>query len=379
MSRFHFYPPGLVFVVIVFSTIFFLPFSILAADLKLGATYPSYQVGDNVKVVILLSSPKESANAASAVVSFPTDKLTLTGLSREGSILNMWVRDPNYSNSLGQVTFEGVVLNKGYTGSAGNLLTVMFKAKSAGTATLSFKEGSILANDGQGTSILNKLGQLSITITPRVEPVVVPKPTIAATTTPKENIIPSPVVATTSPSVATSVPEQLFIEESQPTISNEIVAEAPKSFVASILNLTNLLILLMSLVIVLAGLLIMILLRGKSRRIVSVSNSVATTTSSNQSLAPAVYNGGCGVIFRGHSNPVNTVVLLRDGQVITKLRVSPDSSFEIILTGLIPGNYNFDLASVDAVGRQSVIQNFPILLSAGVILPINGIFTNPTT
>jgi len=193
MSRFNCCPPGLAFWVIVFAAIWFFPVSSWAADLILSSTYSDYQVGDNVKVTVLLAAPGESANAASGVIIFPTDKLAVVSISKDSSIFNLWVQEPTYSNSLGQVKFEGVILNPGFTGSAGRLVTVFFKAKEPGTAELFFQEGAILANDGQGTSLLKKLGRLPISITPaKVESA--PKkelpPTIIASTSPPIDITP---------------------------------------------------------------------------------------------------------------------------------------------------------------------------------------------
>lgn len=70
-------------------------------------------------------------------------------------------------------------MNPGFVGSSGKVLGVTFKAKSQGNAALTFANGSVLANDGQGTSILNGLGGANFTISP-------PAPT--PTPTPKEEI-----------------------------------------------------------------------------------------------------------------------------------------------------------------------------------------------
>jgi len=153
--------------------------SVQAADLKVVTDHKTYRVGDIVTARILLSSADRSANALSGVLSFPTDKLQVVSLSKVGSIINMWVKDPNFSNLTGQVSFEGVILNPGFTGSAGQVILVNLKAKKTGTAMLTFAAGSILANDGQGTSILGGLGQASFTIGQAVE---APVPAVAAKT-----------------------------------------------------------------------------------------------------------------------------------------------------------------------------------------------------
>jgi len=103
-------------------------------------------------------------NAASGEVSFPADKLQVASISKSGSIMNLWVAEPSYSNSLGTVNFEGVVLNPGYTGSQGKLITINFRVKSAGEANLNFTSASVLANDGLGTKILSGTSGANFTL-----------------------------------------------------------------------------------------------------------------------------------------------------------------------------------------------------------------------
>jgi hypothetical protein len=115
-------------------------------------------------------------NAASGVISFPSDKLEVTSLSKTGSIFNLWVEEPSFSNSNGTVNFEGIVLNPGFTGAAGKIITANFKVKAAGVATLNFSSGSVLANDGKGTNILANMGSASYKLTAReITPIIPPE------------------------------------------------------------------------------------------------------------------------------------------------------------------------------------------------------------
>ncbi len=142
-----------------------------AARLDLSPEKSSVKIGDTFKVTILLSSSNESANAVSGGVSFSSDLLTLTSLSKSNSIISLWPVEPTYSNSTGKVSFEGVVLS-GYTGSRATILTMSFRAKGAGRAMINFNTGNVLANDGSGSSLTTALGDSSITI---AEPAIVEK------------------------------------------------------------------------------------------------------------------------------------------------------------------------------------------------------------
>jgi len=132
-------------------------FHVYAATLNFSPPSETYNIGSKFSVNITVNSSEQAMNAASGVVSFPWDKLEVVSVSKTGSILSLWPAEPSFSNSAGTVNFEGIALNPGYTGASGKILTITFRARSAGTASLSFSSGSVLANDGTGTNILNGL------------------------------------------------------------------------------------------------------------------------------------------------------------------------------------------------------------------------------
>jgi hypothetical protein len=109
-------------------------------------------------------------NAASADILFPSDKLRVLEVTEGRSVMTMWVQKPAFSNTAagGYVNFAGIVLNPGFTGTAGNVMTIRFQALATGDAPLSMVDGSILANDGSGTNILDSLGTGDITVIPAV-------------------------------------------------------------------------------------------------------------------------------------------------------------------------------------------------------------------
>ncbi len=118
----------------------------------------SYNIGKSFSVGVFVSSADQAINAVSGTLSFPKDKLEVTSVSKSGSVVSLWVQDPSFSNSAGTVSFEGIVLNPGFTGASGRIITVNFRAKNGGAAPITFSAGSVLANDGQGTNILSGLG-----------------------------------------------------------------------------------------------------------------------------------------------------------------------------------------------------------------------------
>ncbi|HEV7702248.1 MAG TPA: cohesin domain-containing protein [Candidatus Paceibacterota bacterium] len=129
---------------------------------------PKKQVreGDRLTVDVKVQSASQPINAISGIVTFPAGLVDVVSISKDGSIMNFWTREPKASR--GQIVFEGIVLNPGFQGSNGIIFHINFEAKKAGTAFLGFAEGAILANDGLGTNVLAKLGSASFNIISRL-------------------------------------------------------------------------------------------------------------------------------------------------------------------------------------------------------------------
>ena len=172
-----------------------LPFFAHAASITLSPSSGTYSAGEQFTVNVYVSSADQSMNAVSGTISFPTKFLAVSSVSKSNSIISLWTIDPTFSNSDGSVTFEGIVLNPGFTGTDGKVMSITFTAKSAGVANVSIDSVSVLANDGSGTSIPTTLGNAQFTITPAVV-----TPVQVATTTATSTPITLPV-ASSSPCI----------------------------------------------------------------------------------------------------------------------------------------------------------------------------------
>ncbi len=133
-----------------------------AADLYLSPAYKLVQVGENFSLNVLVDSSDQSANAVSFRINYPSNLLKINSLSQTNSLINFFVQQPNFSES--EIYAEGVIMNPGFWGSAGKILTINFKALKPGSALINFLSGSVLANDGAGTNILKNLKSANIEI-----------------------------------------------------------------------------------------------------------------------------------------------------------------------------------------------------------------------
>ncbi|MCA9391727.1 hypothetical protein KC614_00795 [candidate division WWE3 bacterium] len=129
--------------------------------------YPSASTvykGSTFTVTVLVNTGGKSTNAFQATVRYPTDKVQAVAVSKGGSVCQLWVRDPSYSNGSGTASFEcGTPAN--YNGGSGTIGSITFRAINTGVATISVVSPSqVLAADGSGTNVLGSTGSRSVTI-----------------------------------------------------------------------------------------------------------------------------------------------------------------------------------------------------------------------
>lgn len=115
----------------------------------------NYKVGENFFVDVLINVEGISINAAQASIYFPPEKLRVLEISKKNSVFSLWVEEPVFSNSQGEMSFLGGLPSPGFIGKAGKVIKILFKAKSPGEAKISFSGEKILANDPYGTNIFS--------------------------------------------------------------------------------------------------------------------------------------------------------------------------------------------------------------------------------
>ena len=153
-----------------------------AASLYFSSSSNSYTVGDIFTVNVLVNTEGQAINAAESTINFPIDFLEVISTNKSGAIFSLWVEEPAFSNSAGTISFVGGLPTPGFNGTAGKIISVVFRAKKAGSATVIFASGVVRANDGFGTDILKTRSQLQFTL---VSAEASPPTTPAAAATPE--------------------------------------------------------------------------------------------------------------------------------------------------------------------------------------------------
>ncbi len=136
-------------------------------SLYLSPSGGTYQVDNTFSVVVKTNSGGAAINAADGNLNFNINELEVVKISKTGSIFSFWTTEPTFSNSAGNIVFGGGTPST-FTGSAGTIFTITFRAKIAATTNVNFSSGSVLAADGKGTNVLTKMIGGSYKLQPKV-------------------------------------------------------------------------------------------------------------------------------------------------------------------------------------------------------------------
>lgn len=153
-----------IFCPVIISIFFFLITTshVFGATLDFSKAFEKYAKGDEIRIDVIVGS-EVSINAISANILFSNDVLYLFSIEKNSSVIDLWVKEPYYSNGVGSIYFEGIILD-GFKGDSRNVVTLIFKAKKDGKAILQFSQASVLANDGTGKDLLDFKGISNFTV-----------------------------------------------------------------------------------------------------------------------------------------------------------------------------------------------------------------------
>ena len=155
-----------------------------AANLTISPSSVTTRVGKTFSVDLVVSNNIDAINAASALITYPQDTLSVVSISKTGSFITLWAEEPAFSNEKGTVTLEGVALNPGFNKATGKIVTITFKALQEGNVSITVKSGSVLANDGNATDVLKTTGAAFVYITNEKASVVLKETVVPVVTSP---------------------------------------------------------------------------------------------------------------------------------------------------------------------------------------------------
>ena len=146
----------IIFLIIIFSL--FVPLGVGAAVLYLEPAESDYYQGDTFIINVRINVEEECVNTIQADLKFSKDSLEVKDVSQGNSIISFWVKEPEFSNENGFISFAGGIpggfcgLLPGDPGESNLLGRIVFQARGIADAKVEFSDTSqVLLNDGLGT------------------------------------------------------------------------------------------------------------------------------------------------------------------------------------------------------------------------------------
>ncbi len=135
-----------------------------AATLFLRPAQKQVAAGNIFTIKVLVDTQSKTINNADAVIRFPSDVMDVVSIDTKSSIFSLWPENATFSNTAGTISFNGGIVNPGYVGSGGEVLSLVARAKKPGVGSFVFASAAVRENDGLGTDVLTGTTGSDITI-----------------------------------------------------------------------------------------------------------------------------------------------------------------------------------------------------------------------
>ncbi len=133
-----------------------------AATLYLLPESQNLNIGQEFFIDVKVNSEGNFINAVQTNITLPAN-IEITEITKQNSIFNFWIEDPNISENKNQLNFVGGTA-KGVSGESLQILRLNCKAIGTGAGTIEMSEAVVTANDGKGTNILSTLENIDISV-----------------------------------------------------------------------------------------------------------------------------------------------------------------------------------------------------------------------
>lgn len=121
-----------------------------SADMRVEPTRGTYGVDETFTIDIVVES-KQPVNVFKGELHFDPDILWVESIDYNTSIADLWAKRPWYENGEGTLNFIGGTTRPGGFIGTGELITVTFRTKALGDATVGMRDVRILQHDGLGS------------------------------------------------------------------------------------------------------------------------------------------------------------------------------------------------------------------------------------
>jgi len=123
------------------------------------------EIGETVTLHVMANTD-EPVNVIGADVHIPNDTLTLDSIDRDGSIIDLWTKEPETEDmgNTTRISFSGGIVSD--TGLLGEAIVLSFAVvpHATGTATVYYENVEVLAHDGTGMEVSCSHHPVTLTI-----------------------------------------------------------------------------------------------------------------------------------------------------------------------------------------------------------------------
>ena len=134
-----------------------------AATMTIESDEQTVVSGDVFRVTAFLDMDDTSINAIEGTIIFPMELLEVVDIREDASVVTFWLEKPKAED--GRIAFSGITPG-GFSGSRETMLVFDFRAKAAGSGTISVDTLRALRNDGWGTELVMTTVPLALTVAP---------------------------------------------------------------------------------------------------------------------------------------------------------------------------------------------------------------------
>ena len=133
-----------------------------AATLRIVPDSSAVELGQPVRVNVVLDTQGDDINALQATITFPASHFTLQSIENGSSPISFWVVPPKETAS-GTVTFSGVMPG-GFRGTSGAVISLVLNPNVSGSGEVALVNAIALLNDGNGSPATVKLTNAAIAV-----------------------------------------------------------------------------------------------------------------------------------------------------------------------------------------------------------------------
>lgn len=139
-----------------------IPIDVQAAAISVKAEKDVVATGEEFPVLVVLDTRGQEVNSVKFTLTYAAEILEFQKVILENSLISFWVEPPAPAEK-GKLKMSGVIPG-GFSGTEGNIITVVFKGLQAGSTNFVVEDIQVLMNDQRGSELRTVCNESGITV-----------------------------------------------------------------------------------------------------------------------------------------------------------------------------------------------------------------------